>query len=47
MEFPDDIVGIVGMGYTHLNNFLDNAYRDGQIDTNVFILSLKEVDDGS
>ena len=25
MDFPGDIVGIVGMGYTHFQNFLDYA----------------------
>ena len=31
MSFPGGILGLVGMGYTDVPNFLDNAYTAGQI----------------
>ncbi len=38
MNFPDQIQGLVGMGYTNVPNFLDVAYQNGQIQSPVFAL---------
>lgn len=37
---PKPLVGIMGMGYSHIPNFLDNAYAANQISSPVFALSL-------
>jgi hypothetical protein len=40
MNFPPQIAGLVGMGYTNIPNFLDVAYQQGQIATPAFALSI-------
>lgn len=40
MVFSGGVIGIAGMGFTSTPNFLDLAYQAGQIQTNVFSLSL-------
>lgn len=40
MNFPTNVVGIVGMSYSMIKNFLDIAYENGQIQTNTFTLQL-------
>lgn len=37
------VIGIVGMGYSSIPNFLDLAFNAGQINTNVFSLQLKNM----
>ena len=38
LSFPPSVLGITGMGYSNKDNFLDVAYRSGQIATNTFTL---------
>jgi uncharacterized SAM-dependent methyltransferase len=40
MNFPGNVVGIIGMDFTPKPNFLDLAYQAGQIKTNTFALNL-------
>lgn len=47
MFFEGDIVGIIGMGYTSLPNFIDLAFKAGQIKTNTFILAIRQQPDQS
>ena len=41
MNFPGTVLGLVGMGYTLTMNFLDQAFQNNQISTNVFSLQLR------
>lgn len=38
MNFPNQVQGLVGMGYTSTPNFLDVAYQNNQIQSPVFTL---------
>ena len=38
MTYPDSIQGLVGMGFTKVPNFLDTAFKNGQIESSVFAL---------
>ncbi len=40
MKFNGGVIGILGMGYTTNNNFLDIAYSAGIINTSTFALQL-------
>lgn len=40
MNFPSQIAGLVGMGYTTTPNFLDVAYQNNQIQSPVFTLMI-------
>ena len=40
MNFPGDVRGLVGMGWSDIPNFIDNAYAAGQIATSAFSLEL-------
>ncbi len=42
-NFPPQVAGLVGMGYTTIPNFLDVAYQQGQIATPAFALSIETV----
>jgi hypothetical protein len=42
MNYPSDIQGLVGMGFTTTPNFLDLAYSDNLISSPVFALGLVE-----
>lgn len=39
-DFPSGVLGLVGMGYSSIPNFLDLAYTAGQITSAVFSLQL-------
>jgi hypothetical protein len=40
-NFPPQIAGLVGMGYTTIPNFLDVAYQNGEIESPVFALMVE------
>ena len=42
MTFQGDVIGIVGMGYSNIPNFLDQAYSAGQIGSSTFTLDLTD-----
>lgn len=41
MNFPNQVQGLVGMGYTSTPNFLDIAYQNNQIQSPVFTLLIQ------
>jgi hypothetical protein len=41
MNFPGSVEGLVGMGYSNIPNFLDEAFEAGEISSSSFTLKLR------